>query len=287
MSESSRTGPLPRRPQPRERVLVIGDGPVARGLGRALERAGGPVERWSRKEARELPHGDVVVLAVRDEAIGDVAAQVMDRQASGETLPILLHCAGALPAEEPFRTLKTRPLGVGLLHPLKAFAGGESDADLAGTVFAVQGDEPGRDAAQRLVRRVGGTPLELDGEALARYHAAAVLVSNHAVGLVDAGVELLTQVGLDRADATRALAELLGSTVRNLLEVGLPRALTGPTARGDVEVIARHLLALKRSRELATLYKVTGRRVVKVSEAKGRAAKEALARIRALLVDGE
>jgi len=110
-------------------------------------------------------------------------------------------------------------------------------------------------------------------------------VSNHAVALVDAGVEVLTSVGLDRAQATRALAGLLASTAANLSRVGLPEALTGPIARGDVAVVARHLLALRPLGEIAALYRVTARRVSKVAAEKGRAGRDALLRIAALLVD--
>src|SRR5205823_3545956 len=106
-----------------------------------------------------------------------------------------------------------------------SLAGATDDADLFGTVFAVSGDEPGRAAALSLVRRVGGTPLELEPAQLPRYHAAAALVSNHAVALVDAAVELLGTIGLDRPQAARALGELLGSTAANLRTVGLPEAL--------------------------------------------------------------
>ena len=196
-----------------------------------------------------------------------------------------MHCAGALPAEEAFSSLKRRPLGVGVLHPLRALAGGDRDAELGGTVFAVEGDGPGREAALRLVERVGGAPLVLEAEQLPRYHAAAALVSNHAVGLVDAGVELLVSVGLERGQATRALAALLGVDGGEPRRVGLPEALTGPIARGDVAVVARHLLALRPLAEIAALYRATARRVSKVAADKGRAGRDALLRIAALLVD--
>jgi predicted short-subunit dehydrogenase-like oxidoreductase (DUF2520 family) len=273
------------RPRSRERLLVVGDGPVARALTAALEAADVTPLRWTRKDGQALPAADVAVLAVRDEAIGEVAAQIMARVDDETTPPILLHCAGALPAEEAFATLKRRPLGVGVVHPLRSLAGAEGDAHLAGTVFAVEGDGPGREAALRLVERVGGTPLVLEAEQLARYHAAAALVSNHAVGLVDAGVELLTSVGLDKAQATAALAALLASTAANLQRVGLPEALTGPIARGDVAVVARHVLALRPLGEIAALYRVTARRVAKVAADKGRAGRDALLRIAALLLD--
>ncbi|HEX6838832.1 MAG TPA: DUF2520 domain-containing protein [Polyangia bacterium] len=285
MSEISKTQRLPMRPRSRERLLVVGDGPVARALTAALQAADVAPLRWWRRQGAPLPQADVVVLAVRDEAIGDMAAQIMARIDDEVTPPILLHCAGALPAEEAFSSLKRRPLGVGVIHPLRAIAGGEGDAQLAGTVFAVEGDGPGREAALRLVERVGGTPLVLEAEQLPRYHAAAALVSNHAVALVDAGVELLTSVGLERAQATRALAGLLASTAANLSRVGLPEALTGPIARGDVAVVARHLLALRPLGEIAALYRATARRVSKVAAEKGRAGRDALLRIAALLVD--
>ena len=281
--ELTATGRIHQRRESGERILVIGDGPVARALSLGLARASARVDRWWRKQGGTLPAADVVVLAVRDTAIGEVAARVMGSLSSDATLPILLHCAGALPAEAPFAGLQRRPLGVGLLHPLRALAGAADDAELGGTVFGVEGDEPGRDAALRLVRRLGGEALELDAGQLARYHAAAVLVSNHAVGLVDAGAELLMSVGLPRDEAVHALAGLLASAAANLQEVGLPKALTGPIARGDVDGVARHLLALAPSRELLALYRTTARRVTKVAAEKGGATADALERIRALL----
>ena len=283
--DASKTQRLPMRPRSRERLLVAGDGPVARALTAALQAADAAPLRWTRKDGQSLPAADVVVLAVRDEAIGEVAAQIMAGVDDETTPPILLHCAGAVPAEEAFATLKRRPLGVGVVHPLRSLAGAEGDAHLEGTVFAVEGDGPGREAALRLVERVGGTPLVLEAEQLARYHAAAALVSNHAVGLVDAGVELLTSVGLPRTQATQALAALLASTAANLQRVGLPEALTGPIARGDVAVVARHVLALRPLVEIAALYRVTARRVAKVAADKGRAGRDALLRIAALLLD--
>jgi predicted short-subunit dehydrogenase-like oxidoreductase (DUF2520 family) len=275
------------RPRSRERLLIVGDGATARALAAALQEAEQPVERWWRRSGAPLPSADVVVLAVRDEAIGDMAAQIMARLDDEVTPPILLHCAGALPAQEAFAGLRRRPLGVGVLHPLRSLAGRAEDALLAGVVFAIEGDVPGREAALRLVERVGGTPLLLEAAQLGRYHAAAALVSNHAVALVDAGVELLTSVGLDRAQATAALGVLLSSTAANIVRVGLPEALTGPIARGDVEVVARHLLALRPFADIAALYRTTARRVARVAAEKGRVTRDALVRIATLLGNGE
>ena len=172
------------------------------------------------------------------------------------------------------------------MHPLRASPAPTSDAQLGGVVFAVEGDGPGREAALRLVERVGGMPLVLEARAAARATTRRRRwCRTTRSALVDAGVELLESVGLDRAQATAALAALLASTARNLGRVGLPEALTGPIARGDVAVVARHLLALRPFGDMVALYRATARRVAKVAADKGRATRDALVRIAALLVD--
>jgi predicted short-subunit dehydrogenase-like oxidoreductase (DUF2520 family) len=256
--------------------LIVGDGAVARALAGALQAAGEAPLRWSRQAGGVVPVAEVVVLAVRDEAIGEVARQVV---AALPSPPVFLHCAGALRGAEPFAGVLTR--GAALLHPLRAFSGASEDTTLLGTVFGIEGDDAGKKEALAIVKAVGGVPLLLEAASLARYHAAAALVSNATVGLVDAGAALLESAGLPRPRAVAALTALLSSTVRNLEELGLPQALTGPIARGDVAVVARHLEAIPP--ELQELYRSTARRVVEVATEKGSAAPEALEAITRLL----
>ncbi|HZS36296.1 MAG TPA: DUF2520 domain-containing protein [Polyangia bacterium] len=259
-------------------LLIVGDGPVARALDANLARAGAAPARWWRKRGGKMPQAGVALLAVSDRAIAEAAAEVVRAQAAP---PVLLHCAGALPPDEVFAGLGAP--GVGLLHPLTSIATGAET--LERVHFAIQGDLAGRSAARAIVALVGGAPLELPegADALAGYHAAAALVSNAAVALVDAGVELFASLGLERAGATRALAALLDSTARNLSSVGLPDALTGPIARGDAGVVERHLRALAAHPALDALYRATARRVTKVAVEKGRADAESIAKIRKLL----
>src|SRR5262249_35080571 len=158
-----------------------------------------------------VPDAEVVVLAVRDEAISGVAAQVLAALAQP---PILLHCAGALGGGEPVAGLV--PPGGGALPPLGLFCGRRGRGAPFCAVFGIEGDEAGVAAAREIVARVGGVPLLLDATQLGRYHAAAALVSNGTVGLVDAGVALLESVGLGAAQARSALTSLLSSTTHNL-----------------------------------------------------------------------
>jgi predicted short-subunit dehydrogenase-like oxidoreductase (DUF2520 family) len=254
------------------RVLVAGAGAVGRALGAALEGAGVEVVRWRRGGA--VAAGcDVAIAAVPDRAIGEVAGAL----AAGGFGGVILHCAGALPAEEAFAGVRGRVAGIGVLHPLRALAGGAEDARLAGTVFGVSGDAAGRAAAEALARRVGGRPLALDAAALARWHAAAVLAGNHTIGLVFQAVELLVGLGLPREEAEAALAGLFGSAAKNLVERGPAGALTGPIARGDAATVARHLQAL--DGEARALYVASARATLALARARGgdTAALEAIA----------
>src|SRR5438067_10041181 len=122
--------------------LIVGDGAVARALSGALAAAGEAPLRWSRQAGGVVPAADVVVLAVRDEALGQVARQVV---AALPEPPVFLHCAGALRGAEPFAGVASR--GAALLHPLRAFSGASEDTALGGTVFGIEGDEAGRNEA--------------------------------------------------------------------------------------------------------------------------------------------
>jgi predicted short-subunit dehydrogenase-like oxidoreductase (DUF2520 family) len=239
--------------------------------------------RWSRRAGGPIPLAEVAIVAVRDAAIAEVAARLTAELPPDARPPILLHCAGALPAEAPFAALNRRPRGVGLMHPFQSLTGASHPGGLKGVVFGVQGDAPGLAAAQEIVGRVRGVPLVLEGDALGRYHAAAALTANHVLGLVDAAHELLCAVGLPAEVASAALASLFSSTARNLERLGLPGALTGPIERGDVEVVRRHLDALDGHPGVARLYRETAGRVIALAEAKGRAGADELAALRRLI----
>ena len=55
---------------------------------------------------------------------------------------------------------------------------------------------------------------------------------------------LFVDAGVDPDDALAALVALTRGAVDNVGALGLPQALTGPAARGDVELVQQHLDAL-------------------------------------------
>lgn len=219
------------------------------------------------------PAGTRVFLAVPDGAIEAVA----DELASLGDAPggcIALHLSGARPAGV-LRSLSARGYAVGSLHPLQSVADPAIGAGrLSGSCFTFEGDEGARDAALEIVEAAGGRMLEVEARAKPRYHAACVFASNYIVACAAVAVRLLSEAaGITPEQARRALGPLWRGAVRNLDELGLPGALTGPIARGDASTVAGHLAAL--DEETGRLYRRLGLEAVSLGRQLGLSAEAA------------
>lgn len=215
---------------------------------------------------REPARRPVWIIAARDELIEEVSAALAAlrsawRAGGGwEGARVALHCAGSR-GPDLLRALSDEGVWVAQWHPLQALRGRESAPDLAGAAFLVYGDAEGVTEGGRLARAVGGWPLEppprfrelLDQRPhLARtlYHSAAVLASGLTLSLFGAAVEVFIRLGWSEAEAASALRPLTrvalerGWSIAEARGGQLGATLTGPIARGDHEVIARHLEAL-------------------------------------------
>jgi len=271
-------------------TFIVGAGQVATALAGALRLGGVPVlGLWSRTPAKARSAGaiagvaafsaappdiilesDVLVLAVTDDAVADVAQTLV---ATGLVTKhhVMLHCSGATSAEVAFADVRSKIGGVGTLHPLRAINAPKDDMrDFRGTVFGVQGDEAGRTQALALVGAMGGEPLLLEGQQMAAYHAAAALASNQLVALLSVSVELMNGVGISDEQALAALVPLVRGTLDNVSDKGLQQGLTGPIRRGDVHTVRRHLEVVSAlPAEVGTLYRELGLRTVAVAREGG------------------
>lgn len=263
-------------------TFVIGAGPVATALAGSLRRVGVPVlGLWARRpEAARaaartagvagfssappdlMLEADVVVLAVRDSAVAEVAAMICGTGLVTRR-HVLLHCSGAMAASEALGGVVAQVGGVGTLHPLRAIS--DPSVNLRGTVFGVEGDAVAIEQARQLVERLGGVALSLEKEQMAAYHAAAAMASNFVVTLVDAAARALAATGMPVEQATAALLPLAQGALANVAEQGAARGLTGPIRRGDTTTVQRHLAALEVSPGTLELYRVLGRATVELA----------------------
>jgi predicted short-subunit dehydrogenase-like oxidoreductase (DUF2520 family) len=275
---------------------LIGAGvPVAGLHGRQPERTAGAAGAAAGSAASvpassgEIPpalsESEVVIIAVRDDRIPDVAARLVREQRLRKD-QVLLHTSGAIASAHALAVARPHVRAVGTLHPLLSFSAAAPGAiqDLASVAFCVEGDGAARDVAARLVGLLGGRALFLDGESLPLYHAGAVVASNYVVALVDVARRLLVAAGVPAAQALPALLPLLSSVVQNLSQVGLPGALTGPIERGDVSSVEQHVRILEaRAPEMLHLYRTVGHEALRLAGEKSPLEPAAVARLQDLL----
>jgi predicted short-subunit dehydrogenase-like oxidoreductase (DUF2520 family) len=274
------------------RIVLVGTGPVARAIAAAHGAAGGRVEAvWSRDgrraqaliadcgaegaayDLRVVHRADAVLVCVADRAVAEAGQWI--GAFAGDRVPVL-HTSGALAGS----ALRSSPLGsklrAGSLHPLQSFPAGLEGPSGARTLAArVPGthwfhEGEGADVARALVALWGGVFHALAPGGKALYHAGAAVVSNHTVALFADATRLLAAAGVPPDESRAALATLLEGTAANLRAVGVPAALTGPVARGDVATVRRHLEALRAAApELVESYAAMARRAVVVALEKG------------------
>jgi predicted short-subunit dehydrogenase-like oxidoreductase (DUF2520 family) len=187
-------------------------------------------------------HADLLLIAVSDSAIEEVAQQV----AAGPVLPrAVLHTSGAA-SLEVLAVLHQRGVATGVLHPLQTTPSPERGAAaLAGAAYGYGGDDIAEEQALLLIQAVGGQPLRIHPDRWAEYHAATVMACNFQAPLLAAALELMEQAGVDRESALAALSPIMRATTDNLLAMGPEAALTGPIRRGDAETVRRHLGAMQ------------------------------------------
>jgi predicted short-subunit dehydrogenase-like oxidoreductase (DUF2520 family) len=78
------------------------------------------------------------------------------------------------------------------------------------------------------------------------------------------------RAGLDRDEMLAALLPLVKGSVGNVASVGVPDALTGPIARGDVGTLEGHLRILEeKAPDLLSAYAHLALRTVDVARRKG------------------
>jgi len=276
------------------KVAIIGAGVLGTAMGILMRRAGYDIaavcspNRRSAQVARSLigagdvvgdnglaaMGADLVLLAVPDKAIASVAIEV----AAGGAMKrgaVVAHCAGGLPAGV-LSGVTAAGGHRGAIHPLQSFA----DVDTAvrmlpETFFFLEGDDEAVDVLRSVVIALDGRPVQIQGPDKALYHAGAAAASNFLVTLIDYAVTLFFQAGVPRDAALAALLPLIKGTVANLESVGLPDALTGPIARGDLGTVKRHLRALeKMPGDMARLYRLMARKTISLGVAKGSLEKE-------------
>lgn len=275
---------------------IIGPGRVGRTLGALLQRAGlcavqdvlsaeiataesavafigaGRVVRV----LRDMRAANLWLLTPPDAAIASVATALA---ATGQVRPgdVVFHCSGSQ-ASSLLVPLSAAGAWIASVHPLKSFADPlAAEQTFKGTYCAAEGDAPALAVLTPLFEQLGARIASIDPAGKTLYHAASVLVCNDLTALMEAGLRAYEQAGIERHTAQAMMEPLVRETLDNVFALGTMRALTGPVARGDADVLARQLAALQAlDPRIADAYRALNRIALDLARAQGGASTEAL-----------
>jgi len=186
-----------------------------------------------------IPPVDLVIIAVRDDAIESVAGRVapIARNAAGG----VIHLSGAVSVSvlSPF---SDHGMAVGSFHPLQTLPTPSLGARrLTGSWVAVTATGLFRDDLYGFARSLGCHPFDLDDASRTEYHAAAAAVANFPIASFAMAQRLFESAGVP-FEAARPLVD---AVVANAFDIGPLHALTGPIARGDTGTVAAQISAVR------------------------------------------
>ncbi len=206
---------------------------------------------------RLVSQSDLVAITVNDDQIDAVVDTIMALNMD-LSRKIFFHMSGA----HDCLSLKKMNADSFSLHPLKAFPQAVDEPSVFNdVVFSLEG--------ATLTSRKWLDALEIDyfeiqSSQKAIYHAAAVIVSNYLVAVIDFGLNQFKEIGIDKMTAKKALWPLITGTLSNIEILGTEKALTGPIVRGDCETIEKHLAVMEASSK--ALYKALGRHTLTMTQ---------------------
>jgi len=215
---------------------------------------------------RLINDNQLIWIATPDDQIEKVVQQISHLEITGKTDKLILHVSGvySLSILDP---LKVTGYQTGSAHPLLAFGDPVvTQQTLHGAWFAVEKGEEDNGRLNLLLESCGNPTFTVTPGRKPLYHAAACLLSNYLVTLMDASCRIFERSGLPADKVREATWPLFESVVRNLNEKEPKEALTGPVKRGDSNTVRLHLESLRiHMPEMSALYTLLGKETVRLS----------------------
>jgi predicted short-subunit dehydrogenase-like oxidoreductase (DUF2520 family) len=244
------------------KIVMIGAGNVGTHLGKALRQAGLEIMQvYSRdpgkakvlalelestpchKLSEIFPTADLYVLAVHDDAIGEVS-RTLKKVAFHEQL--FVHTSGATPLDVICQKRR------GVLYPLQTFTVGREPDFREIPICLDAAFDQDLQMLTYLAKRISHKVFHLTDEQRSVVHVAAVFANNFSNHMFHIAKDILDQEGLPFALLEPLIKETAGK-----LEQGNPKEMqTGPAIRRDDETIDRHLAYLKNLPRYRAIYEL-------------------------------
>ena len=190
----------------------------------------------------DMRPADIWMLAVPDAQISEVALQLSKNMNVKDA--IVFHCSGAL-ASTIMAPLQQLACKLASAHCILSFSSpGMAVEQFAGTPCAIEGDSLATQGLHAAFTAIGAQPFAMASENKVLYHAAAVFATNFLPVLQVVAADLWRSTGMPQELIAPLNASLLRNAVQNITSQGAAKALTGPAARGDTQVVAMQGIAV-------------------------------------------
>lgn len=211
-------------------IVIIGRGNVASNLDYAFRKKGVACQMVSSREGLEhVPAANVYIYAVKDEALPQVAAQVVNKEKS-----LHLHTSGSMPmsvfgADKPH---------AGVFYPFQTFSKARLIEDFSSVpvFFEARGIDD-ISAVYSLALTITSHVYETTQHDRERLHVAGVYACNFTNLMYTLAAELLKDTHIPFS----ALLPLIDETAAKIHSLAPRDAQTGPARRGDENVMKHHL----------------------------------------------
>jgi predicted short-subunit dehydrogenase-like oxidoreductase (DUF2520 family) len=285
----------------KKKVAIIGPGRVGLTLGLALKKKGYPIVgvagktlQSARKGAKilkaplfttkisdVLQKAQIILITTPDREIENVVKELKKAMRSAEFGVgnikdiLVIHTSGAMGCDvlEPLQKIGALTLA---LHPIMTFAKKENieyrtrNIELRNIYWGMDGKGKALQLGKKLVKELGGIPVQVSKEGRLLYHTAASISSNFLITLIDFALRGYEEIGIPRKKGTDMLLPLVHGTLRNIEKSGIPHALTGPIERGDVEVVREQVKVIRKDMtEFLPLFVELGRKTLELAKEKG------------------
>ncbi len=206
---------------------------------------------------------DTLIISTPDGAVKGVWESISKENLEGR---IICHLSGSL-SSDVFSGIEAHGAYPLSIHPMFAFSSRESVYEqLQEVCFTLEGAPQAVTVWQRIFELTGNPAEVIRKECKPAYHAAASILSNHVVGVLSMGYQLLERCGFSEEAARRFTATLVRENVERVIENGCVQALTGPIERGDLETVQKHLAVLEESEK--EIYLTCGKELLRLAEQK-------------------
>jgi len=242
------------------KISIIGAGNVATQLALALRRVGHTIVQIGNRSndagqelaktvgatftsnLKALEDADIYIIAVKDDAIADVASQL---HLGGK---ILVHTSGTKTSE----ILSFATQNFGVFYPLQTMTK-QTKIDFTDIPILIEGNNaPTIKVLDVLAKSLSKNIHTVDEQQRQWVHVAAVFANNFTNHMFSISEKLLVEHGL----SLDILKPLIIRSVENLQNASPADIQTGPAARGDSLTIERHVELLANHNRLQKIYEI-------------------------------